>query len=50
MNNKCFRQVLGLMVRSLIQFFEVTRSGNGSQNNVLYEQMYSKLNMCYKII
>ncbi|KAM0734884.1 Activating molecule in BECN1-regulated autophagy protein 1 [Formica fusca] len=34
------RQVLGLMVRSLIQFFEVTRSGNGSQSNVLYEQMY----------
>ncbi|XP_011267694.1 probable serine/threonine-protein kinase DDB_G0282963 isoform X3 [Camponotus floridanus] len=34
------RQVLGLMVRSLIQFFEVTRSGNGSQNNVLLEQMY----------
>ncbi|KYN00117.1 Activating molecule in BECN1-regulated autophagy protein 1 [Cyphomyrmex costatus] len=34
------RQVLGLMVRSLIQFFEVRRSGNGSQSNVLYEQMY----------
>lgn len=30
------------MVRSMIQFFEVTRSDNGFQNNVLYEQMCSK--------
>lgn len=34
------RQVLSLMVESLTQFFEENRPGNGSQSNVLYEQIY----------
>ncbi|KAK2579509.1 hypothetical protein KPH14_010815 [Odynerus spinipes] len=34
------RQVLSLMVEGLTQFFEMNRPENGSQSNMLYEQIY----------